>query len=95
MTETKDGIRMARSKAGHDRGKIFVVVREDPDYFYLADGASRSVSDPKKKNRKHVQIINKIPAQVLAAFTSGSPFQDTEIRKALKLYSRMAAEQEE
>ncbi len=95
MTEAKDGIRMARSKAGHDRGKVFVIVREDPEYFYLADGVSRRAADPKKKNRKHVQIINRIPAQVLAAFTSVNPFQDTEIRKALKLYNRMAAEQEE
>ncbi len=95
MTGTKDGIRMARSKAGHDRGRVYVIVREEGDFFYLADGAARSVSAPKKKNRKHIQIIEKIPAQVLAVFTSKDPLRDLEIKRALKLYSQTDAEREE
>ncbi len=95
MTVSGDAIRMARSTAGHDKGKVYVVVREDPEYMYLADGASRSVSTPKKKNRKHIQIIEKIPAHILEAFTHGDQLWDTEIKRALKLYSRADAEREE
>ncbi len=95
MTDTVDKIRLARSKAGHDKGKVYVVVREDPEYLYLADGVSRSAAAPKKKNRKHIQIIKRIPEHILAVFTTGDPFQDTEIKRALKLYSQTDAEQEE
>ncbi len=95
MTEAKDSVRMACSKAGHDKGKVYVVVREDPEYFYLADGETRSVSAPKKKNRKHIQIIEKIPAHILEVFTCKDPLRDTEIKRALKLYSRADAERED
>lgn len=47
------------SKTGHDKGQIFVVVREDRNSLYLSDGKSRTVEYPKKKNKKHVQIIHK------------------------------------
>ncbi len=95
MTETKMQISFARSKAGHDKGKHYVVVYEEPEYLYLADGISRTAEAPKKKNRKHAQIINRIPAQILEVFTSWDPPSDTEIRRALKLYNLAIAKQEE
>ncbi len=79
-------LRMAISKAGHDKGKCYVVVREEPNCLYLADGESRTVSTPKKKNIKHVQIIKRIPSEILDVFNdTGSP-TDTEIKRAVKLY---------
>ena len=41
---------LARSKAGHDT---------DDAYVYLVDGKFRTFSRPKKKKKKHVQIILK------------------------------------
>ncbi len=88
-------IRLARSKAGHDKGKYYVVVREEQDEVWLADGTSRTMENPKRKNRKHIQIINRIPAHVLAVFTTWNPLSDTEIKRALKLYNPTIEQQEE
>ena len=43
---------LASSKAGHDRRQIYVIIGEDDEYVYLADGRNRTVDRPKKKNRK-------------------------------------------
>ena len=47
---------LARSKAGHDTGKLYVVMDADTEYVYLADGVHRTVDNTKKKKRKHIQI---------------------------------------
>lgn len=50
---------MAVSRAGHDRDKIYLIVGEEKEYVYLADGRERTCEHPKKKNKKHIQIIKK------------------------------------
>lgn len=50
---------MAVSLAGHDRKKIYLIVGEEKEYVYLADGKARTCEHPKKKNRKHIQVIKK------------------------------------
>lgn len=48
---------LARSKAGHDKGHIYVILKADETYVYLIDGKIRTMDKPKKKKRKHIQII--------------------------------------
>lgn len=50
---------LARSKAGHDAGSVCVITDTDDAYVYLVDGKFRTFSRPKKKKKKHVQIILK------------------------------------
>lgn len=50
---------MAVSLAGHDRNKIYLIVGEEEEYVYLADGKIKTCEHPKKKNKKHIQIIKK------------------------------------
>ena len=56
MERFKAGM-LARSKAGHDMGKVYVIIEVDDTYVYLADGSIRTLKNPKKKKRKHVQVI--------------------------------------
>ncbi len=56
MERCKAGM-LARSKAGHDTGKVYVIIEVDDAYVYLADGSIRTLKNPKKKKRKHVQVI--------------------------------------
>jgi ribosomal protein L14E/L6E/L27E len=56
MERCKAGM-LARSKAGHDTGKVYVIIEVDDTYVYLADGSIRTLKNPKKKKRKHVQVI--------------------------------------
>lgn len=45
------------SLAGRDRGSICLVLQEEGEYLYLADGRVRPVERPKKKKRKHAQLL--------------------------------------
>lgn len=49
---------LAQSLVGHDKNEIFVIIREEGEYVYLSDGKKRSLINPKKKNKKHIQPIH-------------------------------------
>lgn len=69
----------ARSKAGHDKDKIYVIIHEDDEYVYLSDGNIRKTDHPKKKKKKHVQLIyNKEQPNIKT--------QNEAIKRAIKLY---------
>lgn len=72
---------LAMSKAGHDKGTLYVIIREEGEYVYLADGRIRTADRPKKKNKKHVQMIKQ---KKIAEPESG--FDDLKIRKIIKEY---------
>ncbi len=78
--------KLAISKSGHDKHKLYVIVSEDKEYVYLADGVIKSVSKPKKKNKKHIQIISHIPAEVEEVLKTDNGFRDLDIKRAIKLY---------
>lgn len=73
MKPVQEGM-FARSLAGHDKGKLYVIVKVEEPYVYLADGRIRPLERPKKKKLMHVQIDHQ-----QTGITS-----DLEIRKALK-----------
>jgi len=79
-------VRMAKSKAGHDKDQIYVIIKEDREYVYLADGKYRSVGNPKRKNKKHIQMIRHIPKEAAELLEQKAVPGDPEIKRALKLY---------
>ena len=46
------------SIAGRDKGSLFLVLKRDDDFVYLADGKLRRIENPKKKKLKHVNKTN-------------------------------------
>ncbi|HIR08750.1 MAG TPA: RNA-binding protein [Candidatus Pullichristensenella stercoripullorum] len=50
--------RLARSKAGRDKGRLCVVVEVvDEDFVLTCDGRLRTFDRPKKKRKKHLQPL--------------------------------------
>lgn len=78
---------LAVSRAGHDKNDIYVIVSEEDEYVYLADGRIKSVDKPKKKNKKHIQLVKKIQLADRETFT------DIEIRKIIKEYQKKREEE--
>lgn len=74
---------LATSKAGHDKDSLYVIIREDGEYIYVADGCVRTTERPKRKNKKHVQLIKK---KRLPEPKNG--FDDLEIKRIIKEYRR-------
>lgn len=81
---------LAASKAGHDKDSVYVVLREEGEYVYLVDGVGRTAGKPKRKNKKHIQLIKKrrLPE------TEGG-FNDIEIKRIIKAYQSERKEREE
>lgn len=80
--------KLAISRAGHDRDTIYVITGEDRLAVYLADGKLRPIEKPKKKNKKHIQIIQKLPAEVAQLLSQDRALGNEEIKRAIKLYNR-------
>lgn len=77
---------LALSKSGHDRNHIYVIIKEENEYVYLADGKTKLLKKPKKKNRKHIQIIHKVQEEILEKLLNGKKIENDEIKRAIKLY---------
>ena len=61
---------IVRSRAGHDRDQLFLVVAVDGSYVLLADGKRRRVEHPKRKNVKHVQAVGECNRELRAALAA-------------------------
>ena len=86
--------KMAFSKAGHDKGKLYLIIKQEEDRVWLADGAGRGLLTPKKKNKKHVQIENQgVDEKELERFWENPAWADNQIRETLsQFYQRMDSE---
>ncbi len=80
-------LKLAISRSGHDKDSIYVIVKEEANMVYLADGCLKPLEKPKKKNRKHIQVIKKLPKEITEVFTQEN-FRNEEIKRAIKLYRK-------
>ncbi len=51
---------LAVSKAGHDKGHVYVIIDVEEEYVYVADGDLRPLRHMKRKNRKHIQPVLRV-----------------------------------
>lgn len=56
MIEYKAGY-FAMSLCGHDKGRLYMIVRETGEMVGLCDGIHRCLDNPKMKKKKHIQMI--------------------------------------
>lgn len=76
----------AVSKAGHDKGQMYIIIKEEGDFVYLADGRLKTIESPKKKRKKHLQPVKKgIDAVLAEKLQSGKPVYNEEIKYAIKI----------
>ena len=76
------------SKAGHDKGTLYVVVAEKDEFIYLSDGRLKEPGNPKKKRRKHVQPVNRtVDESLRKKLEAGEPVRPDEIKFAIRQYT--------
>ena len=75
----------ARSLAGHDKGKLYLISKVEDEYVYLVDGQIRSIDNPKKKKYKHIQIDYQIMDLIVRKLDEKSRLTDEDIKRAIKL----------
>ncbi len=70
---------IVKADAGRDCGGYFVVVLTEDDYCYIADGKSRRLEKPKRKNIKHIRTTNSV--------TDLNNITDKKLRILLRTFS--------
>ena len=78
---------LAYSKAGHDGQTLYIIVGEEPGYVYLSDGRLKPIEKPKKKNKKHIQIVRQgYDGDVRERLLAGETVHNEEIKRAIKMF---------
>lgn len=77
---------MARSLAGHDAGRLYVIIGRKGGMPVLADGRLRKAGSPKCKNFKHVQLIHTGEHALKEALRNGETVTDEQIRRFIKTF---------
>lgn len=74
------------SKAGRDKGDVFIVYNIEGAYLYLVDGKSRPLTRPKKKKTMHIQPTKTVDAALQKAILERQYIKDADFRSALKKF---------
>lgn len=77
---------LAKSMAGHDRNRYYAVIREDEENVYLANGTTKTIEHPKKKRKKHIQVIKRFPHEVCGQLDQAGALNDEALAAAIKMY---------
>lgn len=76
----------ATSKAGHDKDRLYLIVGEEGECVYLCDGRLRGVEHPKKKKKKHIQIILSSATDTLVQkIKQRTPGEDGSVNEQIRL----------
>ncbi len=80
----------AISRAGHDKGKLYIILEEDEEYVYLSDGRLKTVDAPKKKKKKHIQIIKKTDEKISFYIEEKEQIRNEDVKRAIWEYEHRA-----
>lgn len=81
---------LVKSLAGHDKERIYVIIKEQGEYVYLADGKYRTMDKLKRKNKKHVQLIRCQDENLTRKLNNQEPIQEEEIKRFIKQYIQLS-----
>jgi ribosomal protein L14E/L6E/L27E len=78
---------VVRSISGHDIGKWFIILSTDGRFALIADGKSRTINNPKRKNHIHL-------APTVTVLSEMEMNSDESIRAVLKRFGSKPSEGE-
>ncbi len=79
---------LARSLAGHDKDQYYVILSVDGERVLLADGRTRTQGHPKRKNKKHIQLVKN-------SLVKEFPVSDEELYARLKSFVKCTSDEGE
>lgn len=76
---------IVKSLSGRDENGYFLVINADDGYAVIADGKTRTLNKPKRKNLKHVETVmkNALP-EIAERINRGEPVGNEVLRKAIR-----------
>jgi hypothetical protein len=85
--ELKAGL-FVKSTAGHDKGECFFILRVESEYIYLVDGKYKRLNCPKKKNKKHVNVLFREGDSPGEKIEKNKNVTDEEIKHFIRCFKR-------
>lgn len=80
---------VVRSKAGRDKGKVFVVLNViNDEYVLVVDGDYRRMDNPKKKKIKHLIVYKTVIDELSEKLKNQQKINNAYIRKALDPFNK-------
>lgn len=76
---------IVKSLSGRDENGYFLVISVVDGYAVVADGKTRKINNPKRKNLKHVETVmeNALP-EIVERINRGEPVGNEVLRKAIR-----------
>ncbi|HYF93585.1 MAG TPA: KOW domain-containing RNA-binding protein [Symbiobacteriaceae bacterium] len=85
---------IVRSLAGRDQGTSYVVLRQvDERRMAVMDGRHRTVDRPKFKNRRHLEVLGWVDANLALRLERGDRVSDVDVMKALDAWPSRVMEE--
>ena len=75
----------ARSLAGHDKGKLYIIIEADEEFVSVSDGRLRPLEKLKRKRIKHIQPDYEISEIIAGRMREEKPVRNEDIRKAIQV----------
>ena len=85
---------IVKAIAGRDTGSYFFVLATEGDFLLLADGKRRRLESPKRKRRKHVELVGESRSPVAEKIRSNEKITNSELRRAIAAVSSGNPDQE-
>ena len=85
---------IVKAIAGRDTGSYFFVLATEGDFLLLADGKRRRLESPKRKRRKHVELVGESQSPVAEKIRSNEKITNSELRRAIAAVSSGNPDQE-
>ena len=79
---------LVQTTAGRDSGELFYCVGGDDRYVLLANGKDRTLDQPKRKSRRHVQKVLRSETRVAEKLRHGDKVLNGELRRDLAFLAR-------
>ncbi|MBZ2175256.1 KOW domain-containing RNA-binding protein [Schnuerera sp. xch1] len=80
---------VVRSKAGRDKGNIFLVLSVvDDKNVLIVDGNIRKLDNPKKKKVKHLIVYNTVLSELEYRLNNNIKFNNAYIRKLVEPFNK-------
>ena len=74
--------------AGREKGKLFYVLNVEQQFLLLGNGKDRTLEQPKRKKRRHVDKVLRSETRVAEKIRSGDKVLNSELRRDLAYFSQ-------
>ena len=79
---------LVRSLAGHDKDELYIIISVRGEYAFLSDGRKHPLDKQKRKNKKHLQLIDEHDETIRKKLTQGEAVGNEEIIHFIRIQNR-------